>query len=842
MKAHDIIAAFGAVEDDTRNGYRAACPVHEKDGVGHKPSLILDFNATTRKALILCESRRCSADEVLVSVGLSRRDLSDVSYIGQSVRSMTGAARKAPATGDARALIGATAYRYASALADHVVAEPDGPVAALLASRYGVDVSGLNTDAADALGVGLNDDGWISIAARAVSGEVAFVQYRNPDPLAEIRWSMAANPDDRTRWDAAGFVGRRHPDRTVIVTEGMSDGLTVAAIGEYDVVSIRGAANAARVNEVSSELVGRVVALVIDNDEAGRNMTKRLLASLSPVAASISYVKLPDGYDVGDYRADNPETFRDRLAGAVAGAVEYAPGVEFDFTPHLGMTDHDNAEAIVAYAKARGLRLAHTASHGWLIYDGTVWVPRADSRVRQLAGALGKYVRQVAGAALSAGSEDRATLYKKFTRGFLMAAGVDRALRVAETLPGVLADAADFDAHPDLLGVGNGVVDLRTGVLRPMKPEDRITKRLAVNYDPAATAPRWDKFLTEIFVDEDGNTARDVVDYVQGLIGYGATGHTSEQCFTVLNGSGSNAKSTFVGILGEVFGEISVATPFSTFEEKKSGGIPNDLAALKGARFVMANESDVNQRMSEATLKAVTGEDVIAARFMRAEFFTFKPSFLLFLVSNHLPRFIGQDDGIWRRVRLIEFRRKFLPHEQDRGLGARIASEEAEGVLAWTVEGAKAWYANGRRLAESPTIVAASQGYREDSDALGPFLAANTVETGNRREVIFQQDLHERFLGWQDATNEPLKPGQRQFATMMNERWGKPHKDAYPRHWKGRRLLSEAEVLARVETARRELTGDEGPALRLLVPPAVLAEKYAHRYDATPIDAPGGSA
>lgn len=840
MKASEIIERFGAQEDAKRGrGYRAFCPVHESDG-SHSPSLILDFHRDERKALVLCESREtCTTERIVVAAGLSMRDLFDVSYIGQSVRTMTGAATKAPASGDARRSIAATLYRYAAALAGHVAEDPEGEVASLLAKRYGVDTAALTATGADALGIGLNDDGWLSIAARTATGEVAFVQYRNPDPASSRRWDMQRNPDDRTRWDAAGFVGRRRSHGPVLIAEGMSDALTLAALDAYEVAAIRGAANAARVSEVASDLVGRDVVIVVDNDEAGRGMTKRLLSILAPITSSVAYVRLPEGDDVGDLRDEDPATFAERLAAVIAEAVTYVPEVEFDFEPYTGGTDADRAEAFVAFARAQGLDVAWTASHGWLVYDGTVWVSRADARVWQIATGLGKHIRRAAAEALRRGDRAESDRLDRQARGFLSANAIGLMLKVAQSLPGVHATADDFDANPDLLGVGNGVLDLRAGTLRPMQPEDRITRRLAVNYDPEATAPRWERFLTETLIDAEGETATDVVDFIQAMTGYGLTGHTSEQFFAIFTGTGANGKSVFLNVIGDVFGEVSQRTPFSTFEQKASGGIPNDLAMLKGARFVSASESDVNARMSESILKAVTGEDTITARFMRAEFFEYRPTFLLLLATNHLPRFLGQDNGLWRRVRLIEWRREFALHEQDRGLAQRIAEEEAEGVLAWAVEGARRWYAAGRRLPPSATIEAASTGYKEDSDVLGPFLAANVVKTGDRKDVVFQADLHDRFMAWQESTGETYRPGRTLFGRMMGERWGIPPRDAFPKHWRGYRLLAEAEVLRIAAEARRTLTGVDVPedSLRLVVPPATTAEKYVGRFHGTPLEA-----
>ena len=204
-----------------------------------------------------------------------------------------------------------------------------------------------------------------------------------------------------------------------------------------------------------------------------------------------------------------------------------------------------------------------------------------------------------------------------------------------------------LDGNHMLLGCPNGIVDLTTGQCRPGRREDLVTKCIGIPYDANADCPRFLTFLDEIF---DGDA--ELTGFIRRAFGYTLTGQTGEQVMFILHGTGANGKSVLVETLKTVMGKYANTTPFITFAEKNRSDSTNDLAALAGARMVVASESEETAGLNESRIKRLTGGDEVAARFLYNEFFGYVPTFKIWLSLNHKPRVTGTDEGIWRRLLL----------------------------------------------------------------------------------------------------------------------------------------------------------------------------------------------
>jgi len=289
-------------------------------------------------------------------------------------------------------------------------------------------------------------------------------------------------------------------------------------------------------------------------------------------------------------------------------------------------------------------------------------------------------------------------------------------------------DSATVDAAPHLLNVRNGTIDLRTGALRPHDPADRITRLIEHDYDPAAQAPRFLRFLREIMGETDGPAP--VSDFLRRWYGYCATGETREHAFVVLWGDGGNGKSRLVEAIESVLGPYAGAAAPSLLMAGAQNRHETELADLFGRRLVTAAESSEGGELAEAQVKRITGGDRIKARFMRQDHFEFQPTHKVELQTNYKPVIRGQDRGLWRRVLLVPFTQTFgttaeigaghALHLADPTLAEQLHAERA-GILAWVVAGAREWYLHG--LNPPDVVRAATAEYREEQDRVGQFIA-----------------------------------------------------------------------------------------------------------------------
>jgi putative DNA primase/helicase len=427
-------------------------------------------------------------------------------------------------------------------------------------------------------------------------------------------------------------------------------------------------------------------------------------------------------------------------------------------------TDAGNAELFARLYGDR-LRFDHRRKR-WLTWQGQWWTPDSDAEVVRLAIEAARR-RYEQGASIDDLKEREAEARWSIAGESRMR--IEAMLSLAKAAKPI-ADAGErWDADSWVLGVDNGVVDLKAGRLRMGRPDDRMTMHAAGSFYSDAECPRWEAFLQEVFGGDE-----ELIDFIWRAVGYSLTGDTSEHCVFICHGAGANGKTTFLSTLRGVLGAYGHNMPFTTIEMQGRSSVPTDVADLAGRRFVIATETDERTRLNEARLKALSGGDPISARHLYSSYFEFKPVAKFWLAVNHKPRVEDDSYGFWRRVRLVPFLQTFKGGSADKRLDQKLRAE-ADGILAWAVRGCQEWQKRGL---EAPDVVQmATDQYQQESDPLAAFLADQCVVTA--AAVASASALYKAYRGW--AEEQGLRPWEvlssTRFGRRMGERFEKRHRD-----------------------------------------------------------------
>ena len=332
----------------------------------------------------------------------------------------------------------------------------------------------------------------------------------------------------------------------------------------------------------------------------------------------------------------------------------------------------------------------------------------------------------------------------------------------------------DFDRNHWVLNVQNGMVNVLTGEFTEHKQEELITKIANVDYDPQADCPMWKQFVREIM-----DFKPDLINFLQTAAGWALTGNIEEQTMFIFYGSGANGKTTFLNTILHLLGDYAIATPTETFMKKSGDQSTNDIARLRGTRFVTTTEAEQGRRLSEPLIKKITGNDQVTARFLYGEYFNFTPTFKIFMATNHKPVIKGTDHGIWRRIKLVPFTTRIPEEKQDKNLEEKLKAE-ASGILNWLLEGTARWRREG--LKAPPAILNATDEYRGEMDVIGNFLKERCIQ---KKEVSIRiREFYKAYADWCDDNKEHAV-SERFFTMRLKEMGFEQNRTAEARYWVG---------------------------------------------------------
>lgn len=436
---------------------------------------------------------------------------------------------------------------------------------------------------------------------------------------------------------------------------------------------------------------------------------------------------------------------------------------------------------------ASSARLLYQLGAGWIGFNGRYWDrPFGEELARRMAHLVarkvgGLYHLLTADPPVGRGLSPVAAM--KFINECGSSGKSTAMLRQAQSYLTVEIDA--FDRDPMALNCRNGTLRLKvedgalTARLCRHDPSDRITKMAAVDFDPVAAAPLFEKVAIDSFPDPAE------LAYFKRACGYGLTGQIREQAFFVCQGRGRDGKSTLLDACRKALGAYAETGDVQTFLEGQvaSGSGPSpDLVKLSGdVRFVVLSEPKRGAAWNESRLKSWTSGSPIQARDLNAKPFNFKPVGKLFVECNPFPRPRGDDDGFWRRIKPILFRKQVPKDQVDQSLPDQIEAGELAGVLNWMIEGLEDWLiglppgddasVSAGGLRPPASLEGVLDQYRRQSSPFGDWLEDRCVYGEAAKGAKTPSgELHADFKAWSEEQGHDRPMSARAFGDALSDR------------------------------------------------------------------------
>lgn len=326
---------------------------------------------------------------------------------------------------------------------------------------------------------------------------------------------------------------------------------------------------------------------------------------------------------------------------------------------------------------------------------------------------------------------------------------------------GMATSLTEFDSKGLFLGVGNGVLNLKTKELIQYDSNYLMMKHSKVNYIKDADCPEFKKFLSKIMRGND-----ELIAFMQRLFGQALIGKPIKSHVIFFWGDGANGKSTLVDSISEILHSYAGVAKSDVLTTKSS----NDdyhIASMVGKRLMVFNEVKQSSVTADTTIKSLVDSGKIAARHAYGRVFEYQPIFTPIINTNHQPNIEGNDDGIWRRVLLVPFEYTIPNEERRSDYAEAVLMKEAQGILNWCIEGAYQLIHSDYDLNPPECIKASTQLLREDNDRIGAFL--DEVLTEHPLEKIRLSDVFNLYKDWSKSNNYFAK-GKKNFSAELKRR------------------------------------------------------------------------
>ena len=343
-----------------------------------------------------------------------------------------------------------------------------------------------------------------------------------------------------------------------------------------------------------------------------------------------------------------------------------------------------------------------------------------------------------------------------------------------------------LDQNPYLLCFNNYVVDFKAKTYRRGQPDDFISKCTNIDYVPldeskhADTISEITRFIDELFPDLA------LRKYMWEHLASVLVGTNENQTFNIYTGSGRNGKSKLVDLMSKGLGDYKGTVPITLITQSRTsiGSTSSEIVQLMGTRYAVMQEPSKGDKINEGIMKEITGGDPIQGRALFKDTVTFIPQFKLVVCTNTLFDIKSNDDGTWRRIRVCDFKSKFLenpyededkfpksqyPHQYkiDKNIDARF-DEWAPIFMSMLVNKSFEWQGN---VNDCKLVMASSDQYREGQDYLAEF-AKDKIQKKPGSKVK-KSEIVEVFRQWYTTNYGRTVPKSKELYEFVDTRYGK---------------------------------------------------------------------
>tara|TARA_R110002072_G_scaffold63612_3_gene158054 strand:+ start:1490 stop:4267 length:2778 start_codon:yes stop_codon:yes gene_type:complete len=342
-----------------------------------------------------------------------------------------------------------------------------------------------------------------------------------------------------------------------------------------------------------------------------------------------------------------------------------------------------------------------------------------------------------------------------------------------------------LDQNPYLLCFNNYVVDFKNKTHRKGQPDDYISKCTNidyVSYDPQKYSKEFDeinKFMDELFPDEQLRA------YMWEHLASCLVGTNENQTFNIYTGGGRNGKSVLTDLMTKGLGDYKATVPITLITQKRTsiGSTSSEIVQLKGTRYAVMQEPSKGDQINEGIMKEITGGDPLQGRALFKDTITFIPQFKLVVCTNCLFDIKSNDDGTWRRIRVCDFKSKFVespynddqfpkseyPHQYkvDKKLNAKFG-DWAPALMSMLVNMS---YKSQGNVKDCKIVMGSSDQYREGQDYLAEFVKEKIQKKPGDR--VNKTHIWEEFKAWYLINyGRGVSGKMKELQEYMNKRFG----------------------------------------------------------------------